>query len=193
MEKTIHLCDFLKEKNILHSEVINIYTDGIKCLFENRLKFDGITYKYTNHFVLFGIDVLKVDNYGHYYYEFIPERVGDIIDNITYESPSNLNVKLTYYIGDVDYQPEEFNEFIFISAHYFEFKIRVTFLEKPKLSDEFKLHSRYWLLDTNHRRNLINTYKVITKHNVYMYGCCGRLNNFTEDCGNLNDIQAFIK
>ena len=97
------------------------------------------------------------------------------IDNIRFESDNNLKVKLNYNIGDTKYIPEEFNEFVIIASQYNDFKIRVIFLEKPTTDDEFKILSRYYLINSQDRK-ILATNKIITKNNIYSNGVCCRKN-----------------
>jgi len=176
MSDIINLNDFIKEKEFIHYQRTYSYTEGLMLMIEKPKLVDGITYYFTNQFSLVNIDCLKIDDNEQYYYEFPPERIGDIIDEIKYESSTDLDSKLTYYIGGIEYQPEEFNEFVFISSPYNEFKIRITFMRKPVFDDKFKINSRYWLLD-NKPRLLLGRSNVITKYNIYNNGICKRLDN----------------
>lgn len=176
MRDTINLCDYIKEREFIHNEEIYSYTEGLSLLVQQPKSVSGITYYFTNQFSLANIDVLKIDNIGQYYYEFSPERNGDIIDEIKYETNTDLDAKLTYNIGGIEYLPEEFNEFLFVSALYNEFKIRIIFMRKPEIDDKFNIHSRYWLFDSEPRRFLQRS-KVITKYNMYSNGVCERLND----------------
>lgn len=177
MENTINLQDFLSSKKILHSESSYDYFTALMFLVENEKKADIITYNYTKHFLIFTIGVLEMDREGNYFYEYSPEKIGDIIDNIYFEKSSNLNIQLTYYIGGIKYTPEELNEFIFISARDHEFKIRITFLERPNPNDEFRILSRYYLINSQDRELLAKN-RVITKKTIYNYGMCIKLNSF---------------
>lgn len=175
MENNIDLKHFLSSKKILHSESAVDYYSAIKFFVENEKNADIITYNYSN--ILSGISVLEIDREGNYFYEYTPEKIGDIIDNINIQSLTNLQIQLSYYIGGIKYTPEELNEFIFISAQYHELKIRITFLERPNLNDEFKLLSRYYLINS-HDRDLLAKSRITVKNNIYNYGMCIKLNGF---------------
>jgi hypothetical protein len=177
MDDIINLYDFIKEKEFIHYQRTYSYTEGLRLLIQKPKLVHGISYYFTNHISLMNIEALKNDDNGQYYYEFTPARIGDIIDEIKYESSTNLDSKLTYYISEIEYLSEEFNEFLFISSPYNEFKIRITFMRKPVFHDKFKINSRYWLLDIEPRLLLQRTNKVITKYNIYNGGECKRLNN----------------
>jgi hypothetical protein len=173
---TIKLFDFIEERKIIHHQEILSYTEGLALLVQQPKSVSGITYYFTEHVSLMNTDVLKIDNKGQYYYEFSPERNCDIIDEIKYVPFTNLDAKLTYYISSIEYPPEDFNEFLFCSALFNEFKVRITFIRKPNIDDKFKIISRYWLLDSESSR-LLRRSKVITKYNIYDDGICKILND----------------
>jgi hypothetical protein len=175
MTDVIDLQDFLSSKKIMHSDTSTNFNDAIMFLVKNEKNADIITYNYTKQ-LLFDTNLLEIDREGHYFYEYRPDKIGDIIDNIRFES-SNLNNQLTYYIGGIKYAPEEVSEFVFISALFHEFKIRITFLEKPSPNDKFKILSRYYLINSKNR-GLLQSSRVITKNNIYNYGMYIKLNNF---------------
>jgi len=62
---------------------------------------------------------------------------------------------------------EDIKEFIFISAQYTQFRIRITFLEKPTNDLEFIIHSRYSLLNKEYRNKILKS-TIITKSNIYI-------------------------
>ena len=173
MSDTIDLEDFLSSKKIIHSETEMNHINGIRFLIENQEKenADIITYNYTKQFSIFGISVLEMDKKGNYFYEYYLDRNGDIIDNIRFESLSNLKVQLTYNIGGIEHTPEEIDKFVVISAQYHEFKVRITFLENPNPGDEFKILSRYYLINSQDRE-LLSKSRITTKNNIYNYGMC---------------------
>jgi len=173
MDVTINLYDFINEREFIHNKEILSYTEGLTLLAQQPKSVSGITYYIVS---LMNTDFLKIDDICQYYYEFSPERNCDIIDEIKYETSSDLDAKLTYYIGGIDYPPEEFNEFLFCSALFNEFTVRITFIRKPKIDDKFKINSRYWLLDSEPIQ-LLQKSKVITKYNIYDDGICKRLND----------------
>lgn len=176
MDTGIDLQHFLSSKKNLYSETAFDYSSGIRFLVENEKNADIVTYNYTKKFTLFGIDVLQMDKEGHYFYEYSVDRIGDIVDNIMCESSTNLNVQLSYYIGGIYYTSNEVKEFVFISAAYHDFKIRITFLEKPNPSDEFEILSRYYLINPQDRE-LLRKNKVNTENNIYYNGMCIKKNN----------------
>ena len=179
MADTINLEDFLSSKKIVHGESEINHTNGIRFLIENQEKenADIITYNYTKHFSMFGISVLEMDKKGNYFYEYSLDRNGDIVDNICFESCSNLNAQLSYYIGGIEYTPEEIDKFVVVSAQYHDFKVRITFLKKPNPGDEFKILSRYYLINSPDR-TLLSKSRIRTKNNIYNYGMCIKLNNY---------------
>ena len=172
MEDPIELYNFIKNNKIIHNHKIHTYKEGLAFLVQNQLSVDGISYYFTNQYSFMNIDVLRLNDIGQYYYEITPESIGDMIDEIKYESLTKLDAKLIYYIDEIEYQPEYFNEFLFVSAKYNNFKIRITFMRKPQLDDTFKINSRYWLF-VRKTKLLLETYDtIITKYNIYNGGMC---------------------
>ncbi len=173
MTDTIDLEYFLSSKKIVHSEREMYHSEGLTFFLENNQKenTDIITYNYTRRFSMLSISVLEIDKNGNYFYEYSLDRNGDIVDNIRFESCSNLNAQLSYYIGGIEYTPEEIDKFVVVSAQYHEFKVRITFLEKPNPGDEFKILSRYYLINSQDR-SLLSKSRIKTKNNIYNYGMC---------------------
>ena len=170
METTmINLNDFLSSKRILHNETSCEFNNALRFFIENQDNADIITYENTRHFSLLNVSVLERDADGKYFYQFSVKRDGDIIDNIRYESISGITAQLSYYIGCDKYMPEEVDKFFFVSSPYHDFQIRVTFLEKQTTNDEFKIHSRYYLINTEDRKNLAKSkIKFVYKDNLYI-------------------------
>jgi len=173
MITTINLQNFLSSKRILHNETDFDYNDALKYFIENQDNADIITYKNTRHFSLLNVSVLERDADGKFYYQFSIDRHGDIIDNICFESISGIPAQLSYYIGGDKYMPEEINKFVIASSMYHDFQIRVTFLEKQTTNDEFKILSRYYLVNTEDKKKL-TTSKVETENIIYYNGMCKR-------------------
>ena len=173
MTNTIDLEDFLSSKKIVHGEREMNHTEGLTFFLENNQKenTDIITYNYTRRFSMLSISVLEIDKNGNYFYEYSLDRNADIVDNIRFESSSNLYAQLTYYIGGIEYLPEEIEKFVVVSAQYHEFKVRITFTEKPNLGDKFKLLFRYYLINSPDR-TLLSKSRIKTKTNIYNYGMC---------------------
>jgi hypothetical protein len=178
MSDTINLEDFLSSKKIVHGEREMNHTEGLTFFLENNQKenTDIITYNYTRQFSMLSISVLEIDKNGNYFYEYSLDRNADVVDNIRFESCSNLNAQLTYYIGGIEFSPEEIDKFVVVSAQYHEFKIRITFIKKPNLGDKFKLLFRYYLINSPDR-TLLSKSRIKTKNNIYNYGMCIKLNN----------------
>lgn len=192
MENAINLQDFLSTKRILHSESASDYSSGIRFLVENETNADVITYNYTKNFLLSGIDVLQIDKEGHCFYEFCLERTGDIVDNITVESSTNLKLQLSYNIGGISYTSDEVKEFVFISAAYHACNIRITFLEKPNPCDEFKILSRYYLINPQDRV-LLGRNRVNTENHIYNYGMCIKKNSVQEKSGYKSEHFSYLQ
>jgi len=173
MTTTINLQKFLSSKRILHNKMLCEYNDALRFFIENQDNADIITYENARHFSLLNVSVLERDADGKYFHQFSVKRDGDIIDNIHYESISGISSQLSYYIGGYKYMPEEIDKFVIAASMYHDFQIRVTFLEKQTCNDEFKILSRYYLVNTEDRKKL-TTSIVETKNNIYCNGMCGR-------------------
>jgi len=170
----LDLQTFLSTKKILNHLASNgEFNDALMFLIQNQHNANIITYENARQFVISNIMVFEKDNNGNYYYQFPVKRDGDLVDNIRFES-MNLKANLTFYIGGIKYEQEEFNEFVIISSQFNEFEIRVNFHEKPSPNDEFKILSRYYLCNPEERR-LLCTCQVVTKNNVYCKGFCSKL------------------
>jgi len=63
----------------------------------------------------------------------------------------------------------------FASSMYNDFQIRVTFLEKQTTNDEFKIHSRYYVVNSDDKKYL-KTSRVVTKNIIYSDGMCCKNN-----------------
>ena len=96
------------------------------------------------------------------------------MDDIKYKSLTDLDAKLTFIIGGIEYQHDEFNEFVMISAQYHELIIRITFTKKHVSNDEFKINSRHILIN-NKIRSVLEKTPVITVHNKYYNRVCGNI------------------
>lgn len=173
MTTTINLQEFLSSKKILHNETPCEYNNALRFFIENQGSADIITYENTRHFSLLNVSVLERDTDGKYFYQFSVKRDGDIIDNIRYESISGIHAQLSYYIGGDKYMPEEVDKFVIASSMYHDFQIRVTFLEKQTCNDEFRILSRYYLINTEDRKKLA-TSRVETENIIYGNGMTSR-------------------
>lgn len=173
MTTTINLQDFLSSKTILYNDTPCEYNNALKFFIENKDNVDIITYENTRHFSLLNVSVLERDTDGKYFYQFSIKRDGDIIDNIRYQSISGIPAQLSYYIGGYKYMPEEVDKFVIASSMYHDFQIRVTFLEKQTTNDEFKILSRYYLVNTEDRKKLA-TSRVETENIIYGNGMTSR-------------------
>jgi len=92
------------------------------------------------------------------------------MDNIEVR-PVSEKIKITYYIGGQQYEPRVVKEFIIVASPYHEFKIRITFLEKPTENFEFVVHSRNYIMDSELRKKLMVS-RLITDSNIYYQGMC---------------------
>ena len=172
MSQTIDLYDFLSNKTIIHSENATNFHDGLIFFIENKEQADAITYNSVRHFSINNISMLELDENGNYFYEFSVDRNGDIIDNIFFEKSPNLSTQFTYYIGGKRYLPNEVKKFVSCAAMYSDFKVRITFFEKPNANDEFKMTMRNYLLDTGERKSLARS-DIKCDDIIYSNGVCG--------------------
>ena len=170
----INLSDFLENKTISHSESASNLTEGLKYFIENEINgVDAITYNSIRQFSIANIGVLEKDENEHFFYEYTIERTSDIVDNISLECSENLKAVLSYNIGGKFYEKEQIKKIIFIAAPYTEFKIRITFLEKPKNEDTFNILMRNYIWNSQDRKLLAQS-KVKCDNNLYF---CGMFSN----------------
>jgi hypothetical protein len=163
--------DVINNLKIEHSDIITNSIDGLQFLIASQS--DGISYNKLRQYLLLNVAVLEKDIDGNYFYEFILSRDGDIFDNFKFES-TNKNLKFSYIIGNAIYESDKIHELITVAAAYSSLKIRVTFLEKPNIDDEFSISYRVYLLDIDTRNYLMNNI-IKTKSNLYKDGVCSRL------------------
>ena len=171
---SVNLANFLSTLRILHHEPLMEYNDALLYFLQNRAIADIITYQNERTFVLMNLSILEKDANANPFYQFSIKREGDIVDNIRFESTSNLNVQLSYYIGGSMYLPEDVSEFVIIASAYNDFEIRITFLEQPSVDAEFKIRARYYLLLSDDREKLMHS-KLETQNMIYSSGMCHKL------------------
>ncbi len=177
MENVIYYDKFMDERHVLHCDTAKDSEDCLRFLIENEKNADIVSYNKTDKFSLLSVDVLKTDENNNYYYDFYVARTGDILDNISFKLLNqNINTKISFYIGGYQFDPNIVKEVIFCAAMYHEFKIRITFLEKPLNEIEFAINSRVYFLGDKHRKQMAKS-TIITKTNIYRYGDCLQLNN----------------
>jgi len=183
MSQTIDLYYFLSDKTIIHSENATNFHDGLIFFIENKEQADAITYNSVRHFSINNISMLELDEKGNYFYEFSVDRNGDIIDNIFFKKSSNLRTQFTYYIGGKRYLPNEVKKFVSCAAMYSDFKVRITFFEKPKANDEFKMIMRNYLLNPEVRNLLVHN-SIKCDGIKFSGGVCGiyTLEDLKRDC-----------
>ena len=177
MSTTINYNEFMENVSIVHSDIAMNSHDAIKFFILQREihkeQIDMVTYNYKEKFLLFSSGFLQADENDNYFFEYTPKRDCDIIDNIEVR-PINKNIKITYYIGGQQYDPQVVKEFIFVAAMYHEFKIRITFLEKPTENFEFVVHSRNYIIETELRKKLMVS-RLNTDSNIYNEGMCTKI------------------
>lgn len=168
MSNPIYFCDFLFQKKILHSETPMDYESALTFFIQHQKDYDMITYSYIKHFYLFQVSVLEKDENHHLFLEHSLEKLGDIVDHISILQ-STVPMEISF---SVDHQPYPLNDrqpFLLVSAPYSECRIRFTFLEKPTLGDEFQISFRYYLLNSDSRKQLQNK-NVLVNHCMYKNG-----------------------
>lgn len=115
---------------------------------EHGSKFGGVSYNSSIKCHMANADVLLIDENGKYYFEYVIIRNCDIIDSITvkmfsvnseqgqenHQVLSQSQPTLCYYIGGIKLAADKISELITVAAMFTEFRMRVIFAEKPKLS-----------------------------------------------------------
>jgi len=178
MTTTINYDEFMKNASIVHSDMEMNYHNAVKFFILQRethkeRKIDMVTYNNKEKFLLFSFGFLQADENDNYFFEYTPKRDCDIMDNIEV-SPKNINIKITYFIGGHQYDAQIVKEFIFVASMYNEFKIRITFLEKPSENFEFVVHSRNYIIESELREK-IKLSKLTTYSNIYYQGMCVKI------------------
>ena len=168
---TINYNEFMKNLTIKHCNTAKNFQNALEYYVQEKINM--VTYNTTNKFLLFSAGFLQADENGNYFYEFIPIRDCDIIDNIKID-PIDKNIKITYHIGRQQYNPQDIKEFIVVASPYNDFRIRLTFLEKPTENFEFFVHLRNYIMDSELRTKLRMS-KLITDSNIYEYGVCQKI------------------
>lgn len=187
----INYDNFMLNKKILHNETATNYNEGYDFFELNKNNIDMITYNKMDNIKLSDTGILMLDKDG-YYIIYCPLKDGDIMDDITIDFP-NDKYNVQYFIGDNEYSSDEINEFIFIASNNQEFKIRITFWEKPIIYDEINIYSRMYILNDTDKNFLMNNI-IVTKSIIYHGGNCSRKNL---DANIFNDPnptpQIFVK
>jgi hypothetical protein len=188
MSAHIKLYDFLSSKRILHDDLSTDSKDATEFLVKNAKIADIVSYDHTKHIAMYNVAMLEVDKDGKHFYEYNVNRDNiDIIQNI---HTDNQDLKLSYYAGGVEYTSDELTEFILCAAMYSDFKIRVTFLKKPKSEDEFKIYSRHYIVSGEcgkDRKELMKN-TIITNNILYYNGCSLKVKDLPKD-----QLQKYYK
>jgi len=163
----IHYDDFKQNKKIIHSDEESKVIATL-ILIENDNKYDYVSYNFTEKILL--KDIIKTNNNDNYDYEI--KNTCHIIDNIHIQS--NLKLKLTFIIGFNEYELNEINEYLFVSARNNKLILRIVFLENQKdLSEQIIIKSRRYILKNNDKLFLENN-TITTLSNIYEKGYCYR-------------------
>ena len=167
MNTKIDYNKFISQNPILHSNTATNFMEGIMFFVQNKSNYNIITYIHRDKFSL---NHLQIDNDFNYYFEYTPERLCDIMDNIIIK-PHDENIVVSYYIGANKYDPMVCKEFVFVSALCNKFKIRFTFIEKPDPAKnyEFVICSRNYILDETYRKYLRG--KILITNSMVYDGC----------------------
>ena len=177
MTTTINYDEFMKNAYIIHSDMATNYHNALEFFILQRGthkgQMDMVTYNNKEKFLLFSVGFLQADENDNYFFEYTPKRDCDIMDNIEV-SPKNENIKITYFIGGYQYDPRVVKEFIYVAAMYHEFKIRITFLEKPSENFEFVVHSRNYIMESELRKKIMVS-KLTTDSIIYAQGMCVKI------------------
>jgi hypothetical protein len=176
MTTTINYDEFIKNSSIIHSDMAKNYHDALKFFIlqrETHKHLDMVTYHNKENILLFSAGFLQADENNNYYFEYTPKRDCDIMDNIEVR-PINENAKITYYIGGQQYEPQVLKEFVFAAAMYNDFKIRITFLEKPTENFEFVIYSKKYIIESELRKKLMVS-RLVTASNIYYQGMCVKI------------------
>ena len=168
----INFRQYIENKKIIHNDLINDYNNGLKFYIENQNNYDIISYNETRKYLLFNIGILASDNDKNFYYEHTFDRTGCYISNIEFINKNyNIKLKLDYYIGGIRYDFNEIDYFLFVSAMYHEFKLRITFLDKPNNDYEFEIRYKNHIMDSD-LRNELRLKNVKLDNFMYSYGMC---------------------
>ncbi len=163
-DKIIFYDEFMKSARINHNNSIETYWEGITDL--NNGEYDIISYNTQKNLTLNNVAILEIDKNNNYIYEYTPERVADIIDNIHIKSSID-NVKIKFIIDGKEY--DCIDAFINILASYQEFKLKLIFSE-PKI-DKISICYKNYLLNNDLKKKILTTGNIIkTDTNIYSSG-----------------------
>ena len=141
--------------------------------FKKRSIFKECAVFVVNKILFSATSFLQVDKNNNYFYEFIPKRDCDIIDNIKIDL-LNKNIKITYHIDIQQYDPQDMKEFIIVASPYFDLIIRLTFLEKPTENFEIFVYLRNYIMELELRKKLRMS-RLITNSIIYENGVCQKI------------------
>lgn len=165
---------YFSKLNILYDDTLTNSTQAVKRLHENAgEKIDGVSFQH-NEKILYDNDK-NLDENGCFYFEYCVKHTCDIVSDFVFVSPQKH--KLTYIIGGVVCEPDEFKEFIVVASGFHEMKIRITF-------DHFE-HDFFDKSDTylrfkecvlkNDARKLLMTNRIETRYVIYENGLCEKI------------------
>ena len=157
----------MKETNIIHSDTITNFQEGLNFLSPINEQKIMITY---NKYVQLINGLFGIDETGHSYIEYLLRRKYDIIDNVKIEF-NNKNIKINYIIGGVMYDFDTIKELITLSTEHNDCFIRITFLKPNDTEPECFMYFKAYLLSSFYRK-MISSCTIITKSNIYNSGYC---------------------
>jgi hypothetical protein len=202
MTNIINYDEFISNKKILYYCKYNNDREFYTFIYQNIDNVDFITYYNTEYFYI--PNFLQLDTNGNFYYEYTPNKIGDIIDNIKIE-PSNIkinyninnnikndtsNIKISYSINNNIYDSKYFTEFIYIATLYSKFKIRITFIGIPNNNINFIIYYRLYITNKKHI-DLFQKNKIYNKNYIYENGIL-TLNNSLNDKVYDNSLSGSI-
>lgn len=169
---------FKSKTNILFCKNASNSSDVKRFFTHNINNCDGVAYLVQVKFPRFG-DELHIDCNNSYYYEYKPNADFDVLDSVIL-SPSNTKAILTFNIGDVSYEQNEFTEFINLTSNTHELRFRLTFTDlsptTTMINDVYTIYYRSYILNPKLKQKLTSK-TIITKSNVYSNGTCCKLKN----------------
>jgi len=170
----IDLYEFLSKLNIVHTTLTNNH-DTLMYLVENEnKKIDCTTYKHVDNFLLFNVDVMKINSEGKYYYECPLHKDADMVGDFKLETQLKMNANIL--VNNDSYTFEEMDKLIHLTSQYSDTRIQFTFLEKPNIDDKFTLYHTKYYLNSDLRRKLAHSESgIITKHSTYKNGFCKKI------------------
>lgn len=130
--------------------------------------YHNISFNKSDTFELFNVSVLNIDENGKYYYRYTPMRIGDMFSDIRLEC-ENSGANMSYVIGGIEI--DTIDEFLVCCSKFHEFSIKITYDEKPHVSERITVNYKVHAFNETDV-NLLNTVNtvVITPKIMYANG-----------------------